>query len=282
MDTRGTALIVDDDLELAKLLTRIARNVDLSTIHLSDGHQVVDVAVDQQPDLILLDVGLPHADGRDLLRDLKAHPRTFRIPVFVHTGRTSQVDRLAALGLGADDYFEKPFDPALLIRRIVRRISKTARDKSTRDEVDRRSSQNLRAARQERRSRRTLGAIPVGSSRPILVVEDDNDVRECICDILNDEGMEAWAARTGREALDLMRRYSLHPSLIILDLAMPDMDGSEFQRQLRGDWLVPPPRVAMMSDLGPDSGTGVGLWLQKPIDADDLLSIVQAGMRSSP
>jgi len=124
MPVRSKVLVVDDDGALLRLLSRLLDANGLTGIHLSDGDRVLEVAIDQQPDLILLDVGLPSADGRDVLRALKAHPDTFRIPVFVHTGRSSQEDRTAAFELGADDYFEKPFDPHMLTRRIAHRIVK--------------------------------------------------------------------------------------------------------------------------------------------------------------
>lgn len=275
MGAHEPVLIVDDDGELARLISQLLQAAGLSTLHLSDGDRVLDLAIEQQPALILLDIGLPRADGRDLLRGLKAHARTFHIPVFIHTGRSNHADRLAALELGADDYIEKPFDPTLLARRIVYRIAKVAvEDDGTPSEADRRSSQNLRIARQERLSQGKIRLTSTPGRPPILVVEDDNNLRQCICDILEDEGLDAWPARNGQEALDLLHKRSLRPSLILLDHSMPDMDGAEFQDRLFRDRTIPPTPVVIMSDAGPDAGKGSGSWLQKPIDFADLLSVV--------
>jgi DNA-binding response OmpR family regulator len=120
----GTLLIVDDDGDLTGMLSRIAEGAGLSTLCLFDGKRVVEIAASEQPDIILLDIELPDADGRDILRALKLGPRTFHIPVFVYSGRSSHIDRIAVLELGADDYLEKPFQAQMLIRRILHGLDK--------------------------------------------------------------------------------------------------------------------------------------------------------------
>jgi CheY-like chemotaxis protein len=71
------------------------------------------------PDLIVLDIHFPDADGRDVLSRLKADPRTTTIPVVVWSGRDPQSDRRIALDLGAEDYVEKR-DPSTLLPKIER------------------------------------------------------------------------------------------------------------------------------------------------------------------
>jgi CheY-like chemotaxis protein len=80
---------------------------------------VCQAAADQKPDIIVLDIHFPDADGRDVLSRLKGDPRTAHIPVVVWSGRDPQSDRRIALDLGAEDYVEKR-DPSSLLPKIER------------------------------------------------------------------------------------------------------------------------------------------------------------------
>jgi len=117
-------LVVDDDVLLQSTLARTIRAAGLGVIQLLDGVKAVEVAVAKRPALIILDVNMPTTDGRDILRDLKRDPRTARIPVFMYSARASQHDRKMALELGADEYFDKPLEPRLLLSRIIQRLEK--------------------------------------------------------------------------------------------------------------------------------------------------------------
>ncbi len=122
----ATILVVDDDALLQATLARTMRTAGLAVVTLLDGLQALDVAASEQPSLIVLDINMPAIDGRDILRNLKRDPRTAQIPVFMYTARGSQQDRTIALKLGADEYFDKPFDPQMLVRRIIHRLEKRA------------------------------------------------------------------------------------------------------------------------------------------------------------
>jgi len=117
-------LIVDDDATLQAMFWRAMRAAGLEAIALIDGSRAFEVAVEEEPALILLDIEMPDADGRDILRDLKRDPRTKRIPVFMYTGMQSPHDRKICLELGAEKYFEKPFELRALMRRIIYRLGK--------------------------------------------------------------------------------------------------------------------------------------------------------------
>jgi DNA-binding response OmpR family regulator len=124
---RPKILIVDDDAALQALLFRATRAAGLEAIALLEGARALEVAVEERPDLILLDLEMADADGRDILRDLKRNPQTKPIPVFMYTGRQSPHDRRISLELGAEKYFEKPFDLSALMRRMVYRLGKLDR-----------------------------------------------------------------------------------------------------------------------------------------------------------
>jgi CheY-like chemotaxis protein len=276
MPTPGTLLVVEDDDQLLRLLCRMAQAAGLSTIAVYDGAKVLSVAREHHPDIIVLDVGLAGADGRDVLKSLKTDPRTSHIPVFVHTGRSDHSDRLAAFALGADDYFEKPFDLGMLIRRILHQLEKlrVAEDPTVESEIDRLQADLFRSDRQERLSSGKFRIGARSTRAPILVVEDDNDIRQSICEILEDEGLATWNARNGKEALELLHKQSSTPSLILLDLQMPTMDGFEFHERLSREPAISPTPVVLMSAGGPDPRLSSLPWLKKPMSLADLLSAV--------
>jgi DNA-binding response OmpR family regulator len=114
-------LLADDDEQLQRAVTRIAEKNGYHVIHVMRGSDVVTRAIETKPDLIVLDVTFPDADGRDILSVLKADPRTAGIAVLVWSGdtRDRESDRKIALGLGAEDYMEKT-DAQSLLRKIKR------------------------------------------------------------------------------------------------------------------------------------------------------------------
>jgi two-component system, OmpR family, KDP operon response regulator KdpE len=112
-------LFADDDPSLQRALKRLAEQNGFELIPVLAGADVYEAAVRCAPDLIVLDIHFPDADGRDVLSRLKADARTSNIPVVVWSGRDPQSDRRIALDLGAEDYVEKR-EPATLLPKIER------------------------------------------------------------------------------------------------------------------------------------------------------------------
>jgi len=88
-------------------MRRLAAEYGYQIVEVLNGVDVMRVAVEARPELIVLDVQFPDADGRDILAELKADERTAAIPVVVWSGRDPESDRKIALNLGAEDYIEK-------------------------------------------------------------------------------------------------------------------------------------------------------------------------------
>ena len=122
-------LIVDDDAEIATLLSRYLGGSGFRTSTAADGAQLRRLLAESSIDLILLDLGLPDEDGLSLLRHLQNH---WRGPVIVVSGRGESVDRVVGLELGADDYVTKPFDLRELLAR-VRSVLRRARPEPAAD-----------------------------------------------------------------------------------------------------------------------------------------------------
>ncbi|MCL2626714.1 MAG: response regulator [Cystobacterineae bacterium] len=107
-------LISDDDPLLVAAVMREAKKLGMSVIADTTSTQVVQMAKQYHPAVILLDIRQP-VDGRDILSMLKADPETQNIRVIMLSGVEDQYTRLTCLRLGAEDYVVKPFGPTLLI-----------------------------------------------------------------------------------------------------------------------------------------------------------------------
>jgi two-component system response regulator MprA len=113
------------------------------------------------------------------------------------------------------------------------------------------------------------------------VVDDDPDILDAICDILDVEGYAVARARHGEEALE--RVAESRPDLILLDLMMPVMDGITFAHALRGRRIEPEiPVVVVSADGNPQKAASIGArgFLAKPFDIDALLAHVSSNVRS--
>lgn len=116
----ATIVLVEDNQTLAALLRRALEREGYTVVVVSTGIEMMAVLRSGQvPDLIVLDVRLPDADGRDLLAALKKDPKTTGIPVVVWSGGGEQSERRIVLELGAEDYVQKG-PPSTLVPKIER------------------------------------------------------------------------------------------------------------------------------------------------------------------
>ena len=113
-------LIADDDPLLRALLQHKLAAEDHQVLVAEHGGEVPPLAVEQAPDLIVLDAMMPVMDGFEVLRRLKAAPDTRHIPVIMLTALKREQDVVGGLQLGAADYLAKPFIPDELVQRIRR------------------------------------------------------------------------------------------------------------------------------------------------------------------
>ena len=116
-------LIVEDERDIADLLRYNLQEAGFETDYVRNGADALQRAIEETPDLILLDLMLPEVDGMIVCRLLKNDPRTKNIPIVMVTAKTEEKDRVAGLELGADDYIIKPFSP----REVVLRVSAVLR-----------------------------------------------------------------------------------------------------------------------------------------------------------
>jgi DNA-binding response OmpR family regulator len=116
---RSRILLGDDDVVLQRAVVRIAATRGYEVFSARTGSEVLTMASSLRPELIVLDIRFPDADGRDLLQRLKDDPSTEQIPVLVWSATENDSDRRIALNLGAEDFVEKG-TPLELLPRIAR------------------------------------------------------------------------------------------------------------------------------------------------------------------
>jgi two-component system, OmpR family, response regulator len=121
--------LCEDDADLRSVLTRALRAEEFEVRATMTGHEAVEIFSGAPPDLLVLDIGLPDADGRDVCQALRTHGVT--APVLFLTARDALTDRLAGFHAGGDDYLTKPFALSELIvrvRALLRRGAPQARE----------------------------------------------------------------------------------------------------------------------------------------------------------
>ncbi|MFN4924716.1 MULTISPECIES: response regulator transcription factor [Bradyrhizobium] len=109
-------LLIEDDRMIGSAMQQALKDAAYAVDWVADGETAIHAAENERYDLVLLDLGLPKADGREVLRRLRTPGR--RVPVIIVTARDAVDDRIDGLDLGADDYLVKPFELRELLARM--------------------------------------------------------------------------------------------------------------------------------------------------------------------
>lgn len=117
-------LIVDDEPDMREMMAHQLRSAGFAIDEAASGTEALRRARTSHPNAILLDLMLPEMDGFEVFKALRRDPGTEDIPVLVVSARTSELDRVLAFELGADDYISKPFSPRELVLRIRRSLDR--------------------------------------------------------------------------------------------------------------------------------------------------------------
>jgi len=126
-----TVLVVEDEIEIARVVRDYLRNAGFEVIVVGDGGSAVASVRSAKPDLLVLDLGLPVRDGLDVAREVRRWSDT---PIVMLTARGDETDRIVGLEIGADDYVVKPFSPKELVAR-VRAVLRRTRTAARGDEI---------------------------------------------------------------------------------------------------------------------------------------------------
>ena len=123
-----TILIVDDEQPIVDMLEYNLNREGYKTISANDGITAVNMALNQKPDLILLDIMLPKLDGLSVCKRVK---NNLNVPILMLTARDTEIDKILGLELGADDYITKPFSVRELMARVKANLRKVEANSST-------------------------------------------------------------------------------------------------------------------------------------------------------
>ena len=122
--TGATILVVEDSRDVLALIERMLTGNGFAVQRAYDGENAIAVALDTEPDLVILDIGLPKRSGLDVAAELRK--RGFHAPVLMLTARDSVSDKITGLDAGADDYLAKPFDTDELLARVKALLRRSA------------------------------------------------------------------------------------------------------------------------------------------------------------
>jgi DNA-binding response OmpR family regulator len=126
-------LVVEDDRDIAELVERYLQKAGFATELLSSGRDALKALADRPPELLILDLMLPHVDGLEICRAARSNSRTAAVPIIMLTARGDESERIVGLEIGADDYIAKPFSPNELVARVRALLRRTQRRPEPRD-----------------------------------------------------------------------------------------------------------------------------------------------------
>jgi two-component system alkaline phosphatase synthesis response regulator PhoP len=124
-------LIVEDDPDIARLVSRYLDKAGFTSEIVPSGREALESIRATVPDLMVLDLMLPHVDGLEVCRRVRANEPTAALPIIMLTARAEESERIVGLELGADDYLAKPFSPNELVARVRALLRRAHRGAAT-------------------------------------------------------------------------------------------------------------------------------------------------------
>jgi DNA-binding response OmpR family regulator len=118
VDAKPVILAADDDDDILELVAFRLERSGYTVLQARDGEEALRLALENKPDLAVLDIMMPKMDGFELTRRLRAEESTSRIPIILLTARAQEADVQQGFDAGADDYIRKPFSPQELRARV--------------------------------------------------------------------------------------------------------------------------------------------------------------------
>ena len=128
--------VVDDDSDILELVSVHVKKVGMKVRAFQDVQPFYRFLQRETPDLVILDLMLPDADGVDICKSLRKEERFSAVPVIMLTARADEVDRVLGLEIGADDYITKPFSPKELVARIKAVLRRSRPPEQKMDKVE--------------------------------------------------------------------------------------------------------------------------------------------------
>ncbi len=251
-----SALLVEDSESAAEQLCRYLGEIHVHSVVHPQGEGAVAAACRFGPDLIFLDLLLPDLSGWEVLSQLKSDPRARGIPVVIASVLDERARGLAA---GAAEFLVKPVSRDAL-RHALAAVATGGRG----------AHEALVIARPP---------VPPSTGLRILLAEDNEVNIRAVGDYLEDRGFQVSVARNGREAVE--RAAEVRPDVILMDIQMPEVDGLEATRRLRGDRataaipIIALTALAMPGDRERCLAAGADEYLTKPVRLKGLVDRIE-------
>ena len=118
---KKTILIVDDEITIVDMLVYNLQKEGYNTLEANDGEEAVQIALNEKPDLVLLDIMLPKMDGLAVCKRIRQY---YNMPILMISAKDEEIDKILGLELGADDYITKPFSVRELMARVKANLRK--------------------------------------------------------------------------------------------------------------------------------------------------------------
>jgi signal transduction histidine kinase/DNA-binding response OmpR family regulator len=228
---RPLVLVIDDEAAAAELISEHLRGSGYDVVIAMTVEEGIRCTRESHPDAITLDILMPSGSGWAVLAELKSDPRTAHIPIAV----VSIVDRRdVGFALGANDYLVKPVQKDLLVKTMNRLVGVNA---------------------------------PKGSR--VLVVDDNPADLQVMIELAEDLGYATTSAECGMDALARLQESA--PSIVLLDLMLPDIDGLEVLRRIRQEPRLAelPVVIVTAKDLGPEEVSTIERYATAQIHKKD-------------
>lgn len=241
-------LVIDDEADIREIVRLYLAEEGYDVIEASNGHEGILKALNEKPDLIVLDIMMPGINGFEVAKHLKDDPNTQAIPIII----LSILAQDSQYRQGILDYISKPFRQEELVG-IVRRIF---------EKVD--------------------GRI---TKKTVLIVDDDPDIVDIISICLKDNDIVPEKAYNGMEALEIVKIKNI--DLILLDINMPGMNGFEVIKHLKEDKKTCEIPIVVLTgtyisedDKKHGLTLGVTKYLTKPFSANDLVKEIKTALNA--
>ena len=254
-------LIVDDDQDLLRGL-----NIRLSTCGYrvslaTDAISAISVAREEEPDLVILDIGLPGGDGFMVMQRMSSLRRLATIPIVVLTGRDPLANQERVLNAGAQAFLQKPVDNNVLLATISQALGQNGntqeKEPSTKGDTDM-------------------------TAKRILIVDDDQDLLRGLNIRLSAYGYKVSFATDAISAISAVREEE--PDLVILDIGLPGGDGFMVMQRMSSLHHQANIPIIILTGRDPFANqeralkAGARAFLQKPVDNDVLLAAISQAL----
>lgn len=228
-----TILVIEDEKTLMHLVTSKLEKEGFNVLCAFDGVSGLEMAKENTPDLILLDIIMPKMNGYEVLENMRTEG--LKIPVIIISNSGQPVEIAKTKELGAVDHLIKTqFEPAEVVKKVKDYLKLSTSEKA--------EEENVIKPREEEGVRKL--------NLKVLLVEDDPFLREICSKKLAKEGYAVYEAVDGVEAIDIVRKVA--PDIVLLDVILPTMDGFQVLKNIRSEknekiGQVP---IVMLSNLG--------------------------------